>query len=83
MFTREEVIYDFAGSAPDGCDILRGNSRADELLPSNFDIFVPLHEVKRDFGVFTDSSLWAELCFEAQDRIFEYYGTEYLAVYAK
>ena len=81
MITRQDIIDEFTPCAPDGCDLDRAMYKTEALVPDGFNVFIPLHIVKRAIGPIRPS-LWAELIFEAEreGRIcYPFGGTQYLA----
>lgn len=79
--TRQELVESFCPCAPDGCDLGRAMARTEALVPDGYDVFVPLHVVKRAMGR-VKPGLWRELVFEAEreGRVCYPFGdTQYLA----
>jgi len=79
--TRQDIIDSFLPCAPDGCDLSRAVAKTEHIVPDGYDVFMPLHIVKRAMGQIRPG-LWAELVFEAEreGRICYPFGdTQYLA----
>ena len=81
MMTRQDLIESFCPCAPDGCDWGRATARTEALVPDGFNIFVPLHVVRRNMGRIS-ANTWRELVLDAEreGRICYPFGdTQYLA----
>lgn len=79
--TRQDIVENFLPCAPDGCDWDRAMARTEAIVPDGFNVFVPLHIVKRAMGKVKPNT-WRELLLEAEREgrvCYPFGGTQYLA----